>query len=315
MSREHHVEGVISAAEMIRQDIFPFVDKDEVYRAALYHDYTKEKDQSLLVKEYGISDTALERSPAVIHAFTAAEYLKRQGEKEAVVNAVRYHTTGRPNMTDIEKIIFVADYIEENREYETCKNARNEYLKEEKTPQQLDKLIYKILKNTVDHLAEKKAEIYPLTLETMEWYENDKRETINFGRFLLRAKINHNFSFLVHFTRRYYMAELQDKIAAVAKAALDSKNGQDISAIHVAKQTVLADWFVLATGTSNTHINALADEVEFKVKEELGVSPIRTEGMGNNMWILIDYGSVIVHVFTKEGREFYKLDKLWNDVK
>ena len=104
---------------------------------------------------------------------------------------------------------------------------------------------------------------------------------------------------------------LQDKIAAVAQAALDSKNGQDISAIHVAKQTVLADWFVLATGTSNTHINALADEVEFKVKEQLGVDPIRTEGQGNNMWILIDYGSVIVHVFTKEGREFYKLDKLW----
>ena len=110
------------------------------------------------------------------------------------------------------------------------------------------------------------------------------------------------------------MAEMaiQDKIAFVAQAALDSKNGQDISAIHVAKQTVLADWFVLATGTSNTHINALADEVEFKVKEELGIDPIRTEGQGNNMWILIDYGSVIVHVFTKEGREFYKLDKLWN---
>ena len=109
------------------------------------------------------------------------------------------------------------------------------------------------------------------------------------------------------------MAELalQDKIAAVAQQALDSKNGQNISAIHVAKQTVLADWFVLATGTSNTHINTLADEVEFKVKEELGIDPIRTEGRGNNMWILVDYGSVIVHVFTKEGREFYKLDKLW----
>ena len=113
------------------------------------------------------------------------------------------------------------------------------------------------------------------------------------------------------------MAEmaLQDKIAAVAKEALDSKNGQDIKALHVAKQTVLADWFVLATGTSNTHINTLADEVEFKVKEQLGVDPIRTEGRGNNMWILVVYGSVIVHVFTKEGREFYKLDKLWADIK
>ena len=117
-------------------------------------------------------------------------------------------------------------------------------------------------------------------------------------------------SFLIT-KKEIFMAELQDKIASVAQAALDSKNGQNISAIHVAKQTVLADWFVLATGTSNTHINTLADEVEFKVKEELGIDPIRTEGRGNNMWILVDYGSVIVHVFTKEGREFYKLDKLW----
>lgn len=109
------------------------------------------------------------------------------------------------------------------------------------------------------------------------------------------------------------MAELQDKIAEVAQQALDSKNGQDISALHVAKQTVLADWFVLATGTSNTHVNALADEVVFKVKEQLGVDPLRTEGEGNSTWTLIDYGSVIVHVFTKEGREFYKLDKLWAD--
>jgi ribosome-associated protein len=120
----------------------------------------------------------------------------------------------------------------------------------------------------------------------------------------------HSSEFIVK--KEIFMAELQDKIASVAQAALDSKNGQNISAIHVAKQTVLADWFVLATGTSNTHINTLADEVEFKVKEELGIDPIRTEGRGNNMWILVDYGSVIVHVFTKEGREFYKLDKLWN---
>lgn len=171
MSRQHHTEGVISAAEMIRRDIFPYLDKDEVYRAALYHDYTKETDQSLLMKEYGICDADLEKSPAVIHAFTAAEYLKRTGEKESVINAVRYHTTGRPDMTDMEKIIFVADYIEENREYETCKNARNTYLQNEKTVKNLDKLIYTILKYTVDHLKEKKVYIHPLTIETMKWYE------------------------------------------------------------------------------------------------------------------------------------------------
>ncbi len=175
MSRVHHVEGVISAAETIRRDIFPHLDKDEVYKAAFYHDYTKEADQNSLMEQYGIFDAVLERSPAVIHAFTAAEYLKRAGEKESVINAVKYHTTGRPNMTDIEKIIFVADYIEENREYESCINARNTYLQNEKTVENLDKLIYTILKHTVDHLKEKKAYIHPLTIETMEWYENEKR--------------------------------------------------------------------------------------------------------------------------------------------
>ncbi len=171
MSRVHHVEGVISAAEMIRREVFPHLDKDEVYRAALYHDHTKEMDQFLLMEKYGISDEELKRSPAVIHAFTAAEFLKEKGEGEGVINAVRYHTTGRPDMTEIEKIIFVADYIEENREYETCKKARNTYLQEEKTVKNLDKLIYTILKNTVDHLKEKKAYIHPLTTETMKWYE------------------------------------------------------------------------------------------------------------------------------------------------
>ena len=73
-------------------------------------------------------------------------------------------------MTEIEKIIFIADYIEENREYESCKNARNEYLQSEKTTQNIDKLVYSILKTTVNHLKEKKVYIHPLTLEAAVYY-------------------------------------------------------------------------------------------------------------------------------------------------
>ncbi len=171
MSREKHIAGVVAAAEMIRSEVFPHLDKDEVFTAAFYHDCTKSEDQISLLKEYGIEPTEdLLRSPAVIHAFTGAERLKREGKSDSVVNAVRYHTTGRPNMTEIEKIIFIADYIEENREYESCKSARNEYLKSEKTVKNIDKLIYTVLKYTVDHLKEKKAYIHPLTLEAEEWY-------------------------------------------------------------------------------------------------------------------------------------------------
>jgi len=108
-------------------------------------------------------------------------------------------------------------------------------------------------------------------------------------------------------------AEYAKTIADEAAKAIDSKKGLDVTVLPVGKQTVLADFFVLSTGTSSTQIKALADEVEFKVKENLGVAPTRVEGIGNKEWILIDYGCVVVHVFTPEARNFYKLDKLWAD--
>ena len=172
MSREKHISGVVSAAEMIRSEVFPHVSKEDVYTAAFYHDCTKNMEQIPLLEEYGILQTQeLLRSPAVMHAFTGAEKLKREGKNESVVNAVRYHTTGRPNMTEIEKIIFIADYIEENREYESCKNARKEYLQSEKSVKSIDKLVCGILKNTIDHLKEKKVYIHPLTIDAAKWYE------------------------------------------------------------------------------------------------------------------------------------------------
>ena len=99
-------------------------------------------------------------------------------------------------------------------------------------------------------------------------------------------------------------------LARVIAEALDAKKAHDVQTLEVGKQTVLADYFVLATGTSSTHVSALADEVEYKVKEELGVIPSHIEG--KTSWILLDYGSVIVHIFTAEAREFYNLEKLWS---
>lgn len=107
--------------------------------------------------------------------------------------------------------------------------------------------------------------------------------------------------------------ETAKKIAETAYAALDNKKAVEPTVLEVGKQTVLADYFVLATGTSGTHIKALADETEFKLREELGIEPSHVEGFGDSAWILLDYGCVIIHVFTKEARDFYKLEKLWDD--
>lgn len=103
------------------------------------------------------------------------------------------------------------------------------------------------------------------------------------------------------------------ELAQKAIQILDKKKGQDLKLIGIHDISVLADYFVLATGTSSTHVKSLADEVEFQLKEQCGVTAEHTEGYRSNSWILLDYGNVIVHVFTGESREFYDLDRLWQD--
>lgn len=93
---------------------------------------------------------------------------------------------------------------------------------------------------------------------------------------------------------------------------LDSKKARDIKLLHIENQTVLADYFVICTGTSTTQIKALADEVIDKL-EAGGLSALHVEGINAANWIIIDYASVIVHVFNREMRDFYKLEKLWQD--
>jgi len=101
------------------------------------------------------------------------------------------------------------------------------------------------------------------------------------------------------------------ELAEAIKKILDDKKAFDVSILHIGDHSVLADYFVIATGTSNTHIRSLSGEVEFGIREKLGIEPARIEGIDNNAWVLLDYHSVIVHIFTRDAREFYKLDKLW----
>lgn len=93
---------------------------------------------------------------------------------------------------------------------------------------------------------------------------------------------------------------------------LSDKLAQNLSVLYVREVTTLADYFVIATGGNATHVKALADEVEFKLKQE-DISPEHIEGHGSNSWIVMDYGTVVVHVFSEEAREFYDLERLWKD--
>lgn len=102
-----------------------------------------------------------------------------------------------------------------------------------------------------------------------------------------------------------------EKLELIVKT-LDSKRGEDIQAIKIADLTILADYFIIANGTSNTHTRTLVDEVEFQLSQK-GIEPQRREADTGNTWIILDYGDIIVHVFYKEARNFYKLESLWAD--
>ena len=93
---------------------------------------------------------------------------------------------------------------------------------------------------------------------------------------------------------------------------LDQKKGEEIKILHIGDLTTIGDYFVVATGGSTAQVRALADAVDEKLSAE-GLEPRRVEGYQSCQWILMDYGDVIVHVFLRETREFYALERLWSD--
>ena len=103
-----------------------------------------------------------------------------------------------------------------------------------------------------------------------------------------------------------------EKIAYEVTKALDEKKGIDIKLLKIDKVSSLADYFLICTGTSNTHVKTLCDYAEFTL-ENLGEQLLSREGHRGNAWELLDYGTIVVHVFTEEARKFYDLERLWAD--
>ena len=103
-----------------------------------------------------------------------------------------------------------------------------------------------------------------------------------------------------------------EELAHAIFDVLDSKKAQNIKVLRVNDQTVITDYFVICSGNSGTQVKSLGGEVEYKMGLR-DVEPLHYEGRDNNGWVVLDYSSVIVHVFNHENRDFYKLDKLYGD--
>ena len=104
----------------------------------------------------------------------------------------------------------------------------------------------------------------------------------------------------------------QETARYICEALLERK-GREIDVLQVEHLTTLTEYFVICTATSTTQVRALADSVEYHLKYDHDTMPQHVEGVESSSWILLDYGSVLVHIFVPEAREFYNLENLWKD--
>ena len=104
------------------------------------------------------------------------------------------------------------------------------------------------------------------------------------------------------------------EMAKLVHEALEDKKGEDIQVIEIKEISIIADYFIIANGSNSSQVDALVDNVK-EVLSKKGYEPLRIEGVHSASWILMDYGDIVVHVFSKEDRLFYNLERIWRDGK
>lgn len=258
------------------------IDTYSAYIAALAHDCTKYMDDKAQLDYFKKNAILLSEdelaAPKIWHQISGAHFAQKKfGITDPdILNAIRYHTTGRENMSLLEKLICLADSIEPRRDYVGVEKMRS-------TAQtDLDSALLMSFNRLIDYIKERGLIMNPQTIKARDRLMKGK--TMDQTEIILKTAVEH----------------------------LYKKKGKEIRILKVDDITVMADYFVICTGTSNTQLKALAGEVEFQLGE-MGIQPLHTEGYGSSNWVLLDYGSVIVHVFYKDTRDYYNLERLWAD--
>ena len=114
------------------------------------------------------------------------------------------------------------------------------------------------------------------------------------------------------------MSRIVDKsaldLARVIAAIADAEHGSDVVVLEVGDVLGVTEYFVIVSASNRRLVRTLVDEVEVQTREQTGRSPMRSEGVRENQWVLVDYGDVVVHIFLAEVREFYEIERLYTDV-
>ncbi len=286
--RYTHSLGVVETAVKMAKIFDTDVEKTEI--AALLHDCAKQiphNTQLEMCHSFGIPlDEVKEKELGLLHAELGAYMAEHDfGVTDPeILDAIRYHTLGRKAMSDMEKILYLADIIEPNRKVFDGLNELRELCFEN-----LDRALLFGFGLTISHTNRRGHILHNQTIDAEKYIREKLRKE--------EILVDQENSF---------------EKATLAVRVLDKKKAADISCLKVSNLTILADYFVLCSAGSATQVKALADNVEDEFAKE-GIHPTAREGKGGNEWLLLDYGDLIIHIFYREMREFYGLDKLWND--
>ncbi len=314
--RMAHTRGVAKMAERLARLYLPR-EASLLRAAALLHDITKEMPREEHLDILRAAKRPLRRdereNPKVWHAITAPIVIKEHYPAFAVpalLSAVRWHTTAHARMTVREAILYLADYIEEGRTFSDCVTLRHFFFDAE--PEKMPVSARRA------HLAKTLEKALEMTLADIGREGKEPvRETVAAYTAFRAANAHKRRKNMVETLENWAeLPSLADadaaEVARAAKFVLDMKKAGDIALIPVKGHSDITDYLVLANAISAPHIQSLADELIFRMGER-GVKALYTDGGNRRSWVVVDFGTVMVHIFDRETRGFYHLDKLYKD--
>lgn len=281
-------------------------DLDKADLAGLLHDSAKRFENSVMLQkclDRGIPVIAEEeRDPSLLHAKLGAWMAENKYgvDDPEILSAITCHTTGKPGMSLLDKILYVADYIEPRRS-----KAANLPEMRKLAFIDLDQACFEIMESILEYLKSTGCQIDPMTEAACQ----DMRRVVSENRKRQPARPERPIK-----TRRNNQLNQSKEMVKLAVEALEEKKGEDVKIIDIEGVSVIADYFVLASASNANQTQALVDNVEEKLFKA-GYECHQKEGSMSSTWVLMDYGDVIVHVFSKEDRLFYDLERIWRDGK
>lgn len=288
LSRHRQEHSLRVAAVMEELAVLHGLPADQAFLAGYAHDLAREMSRDALLAEalrLGVRVGGPERQePVLLHGPVAAAWLEEEGVGAPEVHqAIRYHTTAAPGQDATGQALFIADGVEPGRQY-----PRRAAI-EETARHSLAKAYRALLEETLDYLKGRGLTPHPLMLQALRDTQGEKK-----------------------YEEECVIPETSRQWAELAARTAEQKKGENVVVLDMREVTLVADYFVILSGHTTIQVAALAEHIEEALKDA-GVPLLHKVGGSKSHWVLLDYGALVVHVFTEEERQYYDLERLWGD--